>query len=166
MERGRRAGGGSELGDGRVAAGRRGQALSSAGGRVSLGQAHPHEDAGHDLGQSLEVRERPRRRAEAEAETVRVHFTVAEPGARVFRFKVAVVEGEIVEALPSTMFRVQVDDGPLVLATISGKMRKHFIRILPGDRVLLELSPYDLTKGRITFRHLDVRRPAAPQRRR
>jgi translation initiation factor IF-1 len=63
------------------------------------------------------------------------------------------VEGEVVEALPSTMFRVQVDGGHSVLATISGKMRKHYIRILPGDRVKVELSPYDLTRGRITFRH-------------
>ena len=63
------------------------------------------------------------------------------------------VEGEITEALPSTMFRVQVDDGPVVLATLSGKMRKHYIRILPGDKVKVELSPYDLTRGRITYRH-------------
>jgi translation initiation factor IF-1 len=62
------------------------------------------------------------------------------------------VEGEVVEALPSTMFRVQLDSGHSVLATISGKMRKHYIRILPGDRVKVELSPYDLTRGRITFR--------------
>jgi len=62
------------------------------------------------------------------------------------------VEGEVVEALPSTMFRVQLDSGHAVLATISGKMRKHYIRILPGDRVKVELSPYDLTRGRITFR--------------
>jgi translation initiation factor IF-1 len=63
------------------------------------------------------------------------------------------VEGEVVEALPSTMFRVQVDGGYSVLATISGKMRKHYIRILPGDKVKVELSPYDLTRGRITYRH-------------
>jgi len=63
------------------------------------------------------------------------------------------MEGEITEALPSTMFRVQLEGGPQVLATISGKMRKHYIRILPGDRVKVELSPYDLTRGRITFRH-------------
>ncbi len=63
------------------------------------------------------------------------------------------VEGEVVEALPSTMFRVQVDGGHAVLATISGKMRKNYIRILPGDRVKVELSAYDLTRGRITFRH-------------
>ena len=63
------------------------------------------------------------------------------------------VEGEVVEALPSTMFRVQLDGGHSVLATISGKMRKHYIRILPGDKVKVELSPYDLTRGRITYRH-------------
>jgi translation initiation factor IF-1 len=62
------------------------------------------------------------------------------------------VEGEVVEALPSTMFRVQLDSGQSVLAKISGKMRRHYIRILPGDRVKVELSPYDLTRGRITFR--------------
>jgi len=63
------------------------------------------------------------------------------------------VEGEVVESLPSTMFRVQIDGGQTVLATISGKMRKHYIRILPGDRVKVELSPYDLTRGRITYRY-------------
>ena len=63
------------------------------------------------------------------------------------------VEGEITEALPSTMFRVEVDGGQSVLATISGKMRKHYIRILPGDKVKVELSPYDLTRGRITYRY-------------
>ena len=61
-------------------------------------------------------------------------------------------EGEVVEALPSTMFRVALDSGHTILATISGKMRKNYIRILPGDRVKVELSPYDLTRGRITFR--------------
>jgi translation initiation factor IF-1 len=63
------------------------------------------------------------------------------------------VEGEVVEALPSTMFRVEIDGGHTVLATISGKMRKHYIRILPGDKVKVELSPYDLNRGRITYRH-------------
>ena len=63
------------------------------------------------------------------------------------------VEGEITEALPSTMFRVELEGGHSVLATISGKMRKHYIRILPGDRVKVELSPYDLTRGRITYRY-------------
>jgi translation initiation factor IF-1 len=64
------------------------------------------------------------------------------------------MEGEITEALPSTMFRVEVEGGHDVLATISGKMRKHYIRILPGDKVKVELSPYDLTRGRITYRYL------------
>ena len=63
------------------------------------------------------------------------------------------VEGEITEALPSTMFRVRIDGGHDVLATISGKMRKHYIRLLPGDRVKVELTPYDLTRGRITYRN-------------
>ena len=62
------------------------------------------------------------------------------------------VEGEVVEALPSTMFRVELDSGQSVLAKISGKMRKHYIRLLPGDRVKVELSPYDLSRGRITYR--------------
>jgi len=62
------------------------------------------------------------------------------------------VEGEVVEALGGTMFRVELEGGQSVLAKISGKMRKHYIRILPGDRVKVELSPYDLTRGRITFR--------------
>ena len=61
-------------------------------------------------------------------------------------------EGEVVEALPSLMFRVHLDSGHDILAKISGKMRKNYIRILPGDRVKVELSPYDLTRGRITFR--------------
>lgn len=63
------------------------------------------------------------------------------------------VDGTIVEALPNTMFRVDLDNGHRVLGHISGKMRKHYIRILPGDRVTLELSAYDLTRGRITYRH-------------
>ncbi len=63
------------------------------------------------------------------------------------------VEGEVVEALPSTMFRVQTETGHSVLAKISGKMRKNYIRILPGDKVKVELSPYDLTRGRIVYRH-------------
>ena len=63
------------------------------------------------------------------------------------------VEGQVVEALPNAMFRVELGNGHLILAHISGKMRKHYIRILPGDRVLLELSPYDLSRGRIVYRH-------------
>jgi translation initiation factor IF-1 len=62
------------------------------------------------------------------------------------------VEGKVVEPLPNAMFTVTLDNGHQVLAHISGKMRKHFIRILPGDRVKVELSPYDLTRGRITYR--------------
>ncbi|MBI2569657.1 MAG: translation initiation factor IF-1 [Candidatus Schekmanbacteria bacterium] len=63
------------------------------------------------------------------------------------------VEGVVMEPLPNAMFRVELDNGHKVLAHISGKMRKHFIRILPGDRVKIELSPYDLTRGRITYRY-------------
>ena len=63
------------------------------------------------------------------------------------------VEGEIVEALPNAMFRVKLDNGHIVLAHVSGKMRMHFIRILPGDKVTIELSPYDLSRGRITYRY-------------
>ncbi len=62
------------------------------------------------------------------------------------------VEGEVMEALPNTMFRVKLDSGQTVLGYISGKMRRYYIRILPGDRVKVELSPYDLTRGRITYR--------------
>jgi translation initiation factor IF-1 len=63
------------------------------------------------------------------------------------------MEGEIVEALPNTMFRVKLDNDHMVLGHISGKMRRHYIRILPGDRVKIELSPYDLERGRITYRY-------------
>ena len=62
------------------------------------------------------------------------------------------VEGTVVEPLPNAMFRVELDNGHRVLAHVSGKMRKFFIRILPGDKVTVELSPYDLTRGRITYR--------------
>jgi translation initiation factor IF-1 len=62
------------------------------------------------------------------------------------------VEGKVITVLPNTMFRVELANGHLVLAHISGKMRKHYIKILPGDRVLVELSPYDLTRGRVTYR--------------
>jgi len=63
------------------------------------------------------------------------------------------VEGTVTEALPNATFRVQMDNGHMVLAHVSGKMRKFFIRILAGDRVRMELSPYDLTRGRITYRY-------------
>ncbi len=62
------------------------------------------------------------------------------------------VEGIVIEPLPNAMFRVQLDNGHKVLAHISGKMRMHYIKILPGDKVKVELSPYDLSRGRITFR--------------
>ena len=62
------------------------------------------------------------------------------------------VEGKVVETLPNAMFRVELDNGHKILAHISGKMRMHFIKSLPGDRVTVEMSPYDLTKGRITYR--------------
>ena len=62
------------------------------------------------------------------------------------------VQGEVKEALPNAMFRVQLENGHRVLAHISGKMRKYFIRILPGDTVTVELSPYDLSRGRIVYR--------------
>ncbi|NIM93509.1 MAG: translation initiation factor IF-1 [Anaerolineales bacterium] len=62
------------------------------------------------------------------------------------------VEGTVIEALPATQFRVELDNGHIVLAYLSGKMRKYYIRILLGDRVKVELSPYDLTRGRITYR--------------
>jgi translation initiation factor IF-1 len=62
------------------------------------------------------------------------------------------VEGRVLETLPNAMFRVELENGHKVLAHISGKMRMHFIKILPGDKVTIELSPYDLTRGRIVFR--------------
>jgi translation initiation factor IF-1 len=62
------------------------------------------------------------------------------------------VEGKVLEALPNAMFKVELTTGHVILAHISGKLRLHFIRILPGDRVTVELSPYDLTRGRITYR--------------
>jgi translation initiation factor IF-1 len=63
------------------------------------------------------------------------------------------VEGTVVEPLPNAMFRVELENGHKVLAHISGKMRMHFIKILPGDKVTVELSPYDLTRGRIVYRY-------------
>jgi len=63
-----------------------------------------------------------------------------------------IVEGKVLQVLPNTTFRVELDTGQKVLAHLSGKMRIHFIKIVPGDRVRLELSPYDLTKGRVIYR--------------
>ena len=65
------------------------------------------------------------------------------------------IDGIINETLPNAMFRVKLENGHVVLAHVSGKMRMHFIKILPGDKVKLELSPYDLTRGRITYRYKD-----------
>ena len=62
------------------------------------------------------------------------------------------VEGTVVETLPNAMFKVELENGHVILAHVSGKIRMHFIRILPGDKVTIELSPYDLTRGRITYR--------------
>ena len=63
------------------------------------------------------------------------------------------MDGKVLETLPNTMFRVELENGHNVLGHISGKMRRHYIRILPGDRVQVELTPYDLTRGRITYRY-------------
>ncbi|MBU6351980.1 MAG: translation initiation factor IF-1 [Caldilinea sp.] len=63
------------------------------------------------------------------------------------------LDGKIVDALPNAMFRVELENGHTVLAYLSGKMRKYYIRVLLGDRVKVEMSPYDLTRGRITYRH-------------
>ena len=65
------------------------------------------------------------------------------------------VEGSVVEALPNAMFRVELENGHSIIAHVSGKMRKHYIRLVPGDKVEVELTPYDLTKGRISFRLRD-----------
>jgi translation initiation factor IF-1 len=73
------------------------------------------------------------------------------------------MNGRVAEVLPDSRFRVTLDNGHSLVAYAAGKMRKHFIRILAGDSVSLELSPYDLTKGRITFRHLESRSGGAPR---
>jgi translation initiation factor IF-1 len=73
-------------------------------------------------------------------------------GASLAKDDVIEVEGTVVEALPNAMFQVELENGHKVLAHISGKLRMNFIRILPGDKVTIELSPYDLTRGRITWR--------------
>lgn len=73
------------------------------------------------------------------------------------------MRGRVEEVLPDSRYRVELDNGHKLVAYTSGKMRKHHIRILAGDSVALELSPYDLTKGRITFRHLETRSGGAPR---
>ena len=75
-----------------------------------------------------------------------------QPGGDVAKEDAIVMEGTVVETLANTKFKIQIEGGHFVLAHISGKMRKHYIRIIPGDRVTVELSPYDLTRGRITYR--------------
>jgi len=75
------------------------------------------------------------------------------------------VDGKVVELLPNTMFRIELANGHRILAHISGKMRLHFIRILPGDKVMVEMSPYDLTKGRITYRHKNEHQNNQPYKR-
>ncbi|GAA1342701.1 hypothetical protein GCM10009611_15540 [Arthrobacter roseus] len=83
--------------------------------------------------------------------TVRRAQTLAEDMAK--KDGVIEIEGSVTEALPNAMFRVELTNGHMVLAHISGKMRQHYIRILPEDRVVVELSPYDLTRGRIVYRY-------------
>jgi len=70
------------------------------------------------------------------------------------------MEGEVLETLPNTMFRVKLENGHIIIAHISGRMRKHYIRILTGDSVTVELTPYDLSKGRIIYRNIDKKKPA------
>lgn len=79
-----------------------------------------------------------------------VHITFA--SSPMAKEDVIQMEGTVIETLPNTVFRVQLENGHVVTAHISGKMRKHYIRILTGDKVTVELTPYDLTKGRITYR--------------
>ena len=66
---------------------------------------------------------------------------------------VSEIEGEVIDTLPNAQFKVKLENGHEILAHVSGKIRMHYIRILPGDKVTVEISPYDLTRGRITFRH-------------
>lgn len=80
------------------------------------------------------------------------HILSTENGCRMAKEDHIEMEGTVTETLPNTMFRVQLDNGHVVIAHISGKMRKHYIRILTGDKVTVQLTPYDLSKGRITFR--------------
>ena len=74
------------------------------------------------------------------------------------------MQGKVTEVLPDSRFRVTLDNGHELIAYTSGKMRKNHIRILAGDKVSLEMSPHDLSKGRVTFRHIEGRGPAAPRR--
>jgi len=89
----------------------------------------------------------------------------ASKGSAVAKEELLEMEGVVQEVLPNTQFRVELSNGAIVLAYAGGKVRKHRIRILAGDRVTLEMSPYDLTKGRISFRHKDEQPMASPMRR-
>ena len=80
------------------------------------------------------------------------HWLLIRCGVCMPKEEAIVVEGKVLETLPNAMFRVELENGHKVLAHISGKMRMHFIKILPGDKVTVELSPYDLSRGRIIFR--------------
>jgi len=82
-----------------------------------------------------------------------IHLFFSDEEAMAKKDGVIEIEGAVVEALPNAMFRVELTNGHRVLAHISGKMRQHYIRILPEDRVIVELSPYDLTRGRIVYRY-------------
>lgn len=75
------------------------------------------------------------------------------------------MQGVVAEVLPDSRYRVTLDNGHKLVAYTAGKMRKHHIRILAGDKITLEISPYDVSKGRITFRHIEGRGPATPRRR-
>lgn len=82
-------------------------------------------------------------------------MTICSCGGTIFaKEDVIEVEGKVVDTLPNAMFKVELENGATILAHVSGKIRMHYIRILPGDRVTVELSPYDLTKGRITYRFI------------
>jgi translation initiation factor IF-1 len=93
----------------------------------------------------------PIARSEVPGPTVDIRQQIAEDMPK--KEGVIEIEGTVVEALPNAMFRVELSNGHKVLAHISGKMRQHYIRILPEDRVVVELSPYDLTRGRIVYRY-------------
>lgn len=85
--------------------------------------------------------------------TTSIHHYFSDSEAMAKKDGVIEIEGQVVEALPNAMFRVELTNGHKVLAHISGKMRQHYIRILPEDRVIVELTPYDLTRGRIVYRY-------------
>ena len=99
------------------------------------------------------------------ASGLRVQTTPTDYKVRMAKEEVLELDGVVAEVLPDTRFRVTLDNGHALIAYSAGKMRKHHIRIIQGDKVSLEVSPYDLTKGRITFRHMESRSPAAAPRR-